>query len=118
MVFKGKDLLKQADHLSVMTPGALPMSRSISFLQDFTTGTAYSTQPGTDVQKPLGQGVFGLYQGDFDQSASIDAADRSLAWNTRNQIGYLVLDCNFDAVCDAKERSKVWNNRNKLSQVP
>ncbi len=109
---------RHKNHLDVMTPGSLPMSQNTSYLHDFSTGSAYGLISFGDIQKSLGGGKFGLYEADFNYDGSIDAADRSIAWNFRNQTGYRVQDSNLDGVCDAAERSQAWNNRNKLSRVP
>lgn len=109
---------RHRNHLSVMTPGSLPMNQSSAFLHDFTTGSAYGLLSFGDIQKPIGGGQFALWEGDFDQSGAIDAADRSTVWNTRNQTGYLLQDSNFDGACDAADRSQGWNNRNKITRVP
>lgn len=109
---------KHRNHLDVMTPGALPLNEATTLPHDFSTGSAFGVITFLDVQKVIGPGVFGLYACDFNQSGSVDAADRSISWNARNQTGYLLEDSNFDGVCDAAERSATWNNRNKLSRVP
>ncbi len=111
-------IARHRNHLSVMTPGSLPMNGSTSYLHDFTTGSAYGILSFGDVQKTVGPGKFGLYECDYNQDGEINAADRSTAWNTRNQTGYISEDSNFDGECNANERSQVWNNRNKVSRVP
>lgn len=111
-------VVRHRNHLGLMTPGSLPMSSSIAYQHDFSTGSAYGVLLFTDVQKNMGLGKFAMFECDFNQSGTIDAADRSIAWNYRNQAGYLVQDSNFDGVVDAQERSQVWNNRNKSTRIP
>ncbi len=108
--------LMHRNHLGVMTPGAMPLSLT-SAVYDFKTGQAYGNLGG-GVQKSIGPGVFGLYEGDLDFSGIINASDRSTAWNTRNTSGYMLEDSNFDGTCNASERSQTWNNRNKDSKIP
>ncbi len=108
---------RHRNHLDIMTPGSLPLTEAVAYRHDFATGSAYGSL-SYPVQKSLGSGLFALYESDFDNSGSIDAADRSIAWNFRNQMGYLSEDSNFDGYCDAAERSQCWNNRNLLSQIP
>ncbi len=110
-------LVRHRNHLSVMTPGALQMQQSTASLHDFTTGSAYGVLLG-DAQKHLGGGNYALWGADYDQTGNIDASDRSIVWNTRNQTGYTSEDVNFDGVCNASERSTAWNNRNKISFAP
>ncbi len=109
--------VKHRNHLGVMTPGALPLSRT-PVPHDFRTGSAYGSLGGTLVQKNLGGGLFGLFEGDLDQDGDVDAGDRSIAWNSRNTTGYLEADCSLNGVCDAAERSQTWNNRNLTTQIP
>ncbi len=109
---------RHRNHLAIMTPGSLPLSDASAYLHDFTTGSAYGVLSFGNVQKSVKPGVFGLWQGDLDQDGAINAADRSIAWNSRNQSGYLQSDCSMNGVCDAAERSNIWNNRNLISRVP
>ncbi len=111
-------VLYHRNHLSIMTPGSIPLANDLVYLHDFTTGSAYGILGGQDVQKSIAPGVFACYEADFNHDGSIDAADRSIAWNERNEAGYLAEDSNFSGVCDAAERSQGWNNRNKISRVP
>ncbi len=102
--------LLHRNHIGVMTPGTMSLTL-ISNPFDFTNGQAYGSLQG-GAQKIIGPVTFGMFEGDLDFSGTIDAADRSSAWNTRNQSGYLLEDSNLDGVCDAAERSQTWNNRN------
>lgn len=111
-------VVRHRSHLAVMTPGSLPLDYTNVVLHDFTTGSVFGTLSGQDVQKMVSPGVFALFEGDLNHNGIIDAADRSLAWNKRNQTGYLQADSNLDGICDAAERSQIWNNRNKQSKVP
>ncbi len=109
---------RHRNHLTVMTPGTLSALSYISVSHDFTTGSAFGNLGGPNAQKMVSPGIFGLYACDLNQAGTIDASDRSIVWNNRNQTGYLSEDSNLDGVCDAVERSQAWNNRNKQSYVP
>ena len=113
-------VVRHRNHLDLMTPGSIPLERTLgaTVLHDFTAGLAYGSTSSLNAQKDLGMGLFGMFEADFNQDGIINAADRSIAWNIRNQTGYLSEDSNFDGVCNAAERSQVWNNRNKQSYVP
>ncbi len=111
-------VVRQRNHLAVMAPGALPMNGMTAYLHDFTTGSAYGSIGAQNAQIYIGAGKFGMYESDFNQDGEINAADRSLAWNFRNQTGYIQYDSDLNGVCDASERSRAWNNRNKSSFVP
>lgn len=110
-------VVSHRNHLDIMTPGGLILNEVSANFYDFTTGAAFGAINGP-VQKHFGGGVFGMFECDYNQNGEINAGDRSLAWNFRNQTGYLSEDSNFDGVCDAAERSQCWNNRNRLSYVP
>ncbi len=109
-------VVNHRNHLEIMTPGALPLSRT-PYPHDFTTGAAYGNLSG-NVQKNLGGGEFGMYEGDVNNDGVINASDRSMAWNFRNQTGYLNTDSNLDGVTNAGDRSQIWNNRNLFTAVP
>ncbi len=83
---------------------------------DFTTGSG--KYYGTDGFKDLGGGVYGMIAGDTDGSGTVDANDRSAAWNDRNKTGYEPADCDLSGTVDANDRSITWNNRNQTTSVP
>ena len=56
--------------------------------------------------------VYAMYSGDLNANGSIDATDRSDAWNSRNLTGYNINDCSLNGTVDATDRSNTWNNRN------
>jgi|GEM_PF-4508427 len=110
-------VIKHRNHLSVMTPTPIALTGGTAGTHDFAAGSAYGNLNG-NAQTSLGTGVFGLFEGDYEADELISATDRSIAWNFRNQTGYIIQDSNFDGVCNASERSQVWNNRNNFSKVP
>ncbi len=59
-----------------------------------------------------------VYSGDINQDGSVDANDRSSAWNDRNKTGYESSDVDGSGVVDALDRSLVWNNRNLITEKP
>jgi hypothetical protein len=63
-------------------------------------------------------GDFGMLAGDANGTGTVDANDRSAAWNNRNKTGYEAADCNLPGTVDANDRSITWNNRNKTTSVP
>ncbi len=109
--------VRHRNHLAVMTPGALSLTNTVTTAHDFTNGSSFGNING-DAQKSLGGGKFGLFEADFNGDEQINAADRSIAWNSRNLTGYRVDDSSFNGVCDAAERSQCWNNRNLNSKIP
>ncbi len=111
-------IVKHRNHLTVMTPGAIQMSSNFVSIHDFTAGLAYIGSTGNTPPKLISGTIHGLFAGDYNHTGAIDAADRNISWNFRNQLGYLSEDTNFDGVCDSYERSAAWNNRNIRTQVP
>ncbi len=109
--------VRHRNHLGVMTPGALSLTNTVTAAHDFTNGSSFGNING-DAQKSLGGGKFGLFEADFNGDEQINAADRSIAWNSRNLTGYRTDDSSFNGVCDAAERSQCWNNRNLNSKIP
>ncbi len=83
---------------------------------DFTQQDSYVSGGVGSVE--ISPGLWAMIQGDTDADGLIDASDRSLAWNNRNQTGYLREDSDLNGYCDAADRSMVWNNRNLNTQVP
>lgn len=106
-------VIRHRNHIPIMSVSSLMLSFDVTTV-DFTTGNAF----GTDAQKSLGSGSFGMFAGDINSTQTVDAGDRSDAWNGRNTIGYLLVDSDLDGDCDAGDRSNCWNNRNKASQIP
>ena len=98
-----------------MTATAINLAANVNMI-DFTS--MLTPVWNNDVLLDLGNGIMGLYAGDVIANNSIDAADRSEAWNLRNQSGYLQTDVNLDGTCSASDRSIIWNNRNKLGLLP
>ncbi len=107
-------VVKHKSHVSIMSPLPVALTRTPGPLLDFTSGSAYGNNP----QKDLTGGFYGMFEGDLNASGLINAEDRSIAWNVRNQTGYIQEDSNLDGAVDASERSTTWNNRNIVSQVP
>ena len=59
-----------------------------------------------------------LISGDVNKDGLINATDRGILWNSRNQVGYRVEDLNGDGIVNAVDRGIVWNNSNKAVQRP
>ena len=105
--------IQHRNHLSVISDVAIEILAGQG-IHDFTTGGAMGAEP----MKLMSGGAYALWCGDLNADGVIDAGDRSIAWNMRNQTGYLQADATMDGVVDASERSVTWNNRNKASGLP
>lgn len=107
--------VRTRNHLAVCSATDFSLSQTTNTTVDFTGGVAF----GTNAMRSYPGGEFALYEGDIDASGTINAADRSDAWNNRNTVGvYLQADSNLDGNCTATERSNIWNNRNLSAQLP
>lgn len=78
---------------------------------DFTGGTYTSSQYA------FNNGRHALIAGDINHDFRIDALDRSIGWNARNQFGYHLFDSDLDGWNTASDRSILWNNRNIIISV-
>jgi hypothetical protein len=111
-------VLRQRNHLSIMSAGALPLG-SASAPYDFTT--AGNKAYGTDAMKGMGTGntaPFALFAADANASGDITILDRSV-WRIENsQVGYKSSDFNLDGEVTIFDRA-LWRLNNSLvSQVP
>jgi hypothetical protein len=107
-------VIRHRNHIAVMSAAAVALTGTAA-TYDFTTGQAQAF--GTAPMVLVGT-KFCLYAGDTDLSGTVDAADRSAAWNQRNLSGYYGEDCDLSGTCDAADRSITWNSRNVSTQVP
>ena len=102
-------VVRHRNHLGIRTASVVSLNKTSATPYDFTTA---ANQALNSVQKDLTGGKFGMYAGDVNADRSINATDRSNAWNNRNLTGYRQEDCNLNGTVDATDRSHAWNNRN------
>ncbi len=105
--------LHHRNHLPIMSEDSIALSASSLPTVDFSSIALYGTNPA----KILNFSNL-LYGGDANGDRAVNAADRSMTWNDRNQLGYLDTDLNLDGQCNAADRSAAWNNRNLVAQIP
>jgi len=108
-------VIKHRNHLPVMTANKVGINFSPT-LYDMRTDLTKAY--GTNALKSFGSGYFGIFTADTDGSGTVNAADRSNAWNQRNLSGYYGTDVDLSGTVNAADRSAVWNNRNTTTQVP
>jgi len=105
------------NHLAIMSADPVIESSGV-YLYDFTTpaGQAY----GTDAQKNLGGGVYGLCGGDGNADGTINADDKTAVWSIETgNSGYLNGDFNLDSQTDNLDKNDIWfDNIDNSSQVP
>jgi len=105
------------NHLGIMSATPLVESGGI-YSYDFTTpaGQAY----GTDTQKNLGSGIYGLYGGDGNADGVINLDDKTTVWSVETGTGgYLMGDFNLDSQTDNRDKNDILLlNIGSESQVP
>ena len=105
-------IIKHRNHLAVMSKNSVSLPNSSAYV--FTNSNTY----GTNAMVSLETNVYGMWAGDVNGDTQVDADDRGITWNYRNQTGYLIQDVNLDITVDADDRGITWNNRNLVSNVP
>ena len=105
------------NHLSIMSANPLTESGGV-YSYDYTTtaGQAY----GTNAQKYLSSGIYGMIAGDADASGLIDQDDKTIYWEPlAGTNGYNSSDLNLDTEVDNKDKDDFWvPNLGLGSQVP
>ncbi len=110
-------VIEHRNHLKVMSTTALDFTEGLGTF-DFSTdaGQAY----GTNAQRNLGDGAFGLWSGDANANGMVSAFDFLTAWLPQNgTAGYRSADFNLDASVTAFDFLQEWFVANgQASQVP
>ncbi len=110
-------VLYHRNHLGIMS--AVPLTESGGvYSYDFSTGAAQAY--GTNSQKDLGGGIYGMYAGDFNADGTVNADDKTNNWsNSAGAQGYLQTDGNLDGQSDNLDKHDWWlNNTGRSTQVP
>jgi hypothetical protein len=110
-------VVRHRNHLDIMTANS-PVETGGVYMYDFTTsaGQAY----GTDPQKDLGNGIFGMYSGDSNADNIINNVDKSEDWSQEaGKAGYYGTDFNLDGQSDNPDKNEILiMNYGKYSGVP
>ena len=113
-------VVKQRNHLAVMSANAVPLSASIGTLYDFTASQAAAY--GTNALKEVATGTFAMLAGDGNAGGDVDALDRNLVWRPENGTHWTYQkygDFNLDGSIDAIDRNLYWRaNNGAATQVP
>ncbi len=110
-------VIRHRNHLGVLS--AYPLSESGGvYSYNFTspTGQAY----GTDAQKNLDGGAYGMYSGDGNADGTINMDDKVIIWSVEaGNIGYLNGDFNMNSQTDNSDKNDIWIENNETSsQIP
>ena len=105
------------NHLGIMSANSLSESEGI-YSYDFTTGNNQAY--GTDAQKDLGDGIFGMMGGDANADGIINTDDGTEVWYFEvGETGYLGSDVNMDGQANNKDKNDIWfENESEESQLP
>ena len=105
------------NHLGVLSAGPATATGDV-YQYDFST--AASQAYGTNAQKLIGGGLYGLYAGDANGDGNINSVDQLLFWNPQSgTTGYLQADYNLDGEVQNQDKDDFWyQNKGEAGQVP
>ncbi len=105
------------NHLGIMSSVSLTETGGI-FSWDFTTGPGQAY--GTNAQKNLGGGKYGMYAGDANANGTIETADKNTVWVPQvGKRGYWPSDFDMDGQVKNQDKNDIWiENNNTSSQIP
>lgn len=107
--------IKHRNHLAFMSGQAIAVGVTTPTAINFTDGSIGTY--GTNALNNF-NGKWMMVGGDADGSGIVDAADRSEAWNNRQDQTYRKSDCTMNGATEALDRVIIWNSRNRRSQLP
>ena len=110
-------VVRHRNHLDIISASPLTQTAGV-YTYDFTTssGQAY----GTDPQKNLGNGAYGMYGGDANADGAVNISDKDSSWiQNAGKSGYYPSDFNLDGQSDNPDKNDILiNNFGKASGVP
>lgn len=111
-------VIRHRNHLNVMS--ADPLIRTGEFFQYNYTDAADKAFGGSNAQKELAPGIWGLIAGDGDADNKISNNDKTNIWKPQAATtGYKKGDFNMDKQVENTDKNDYWfPNINKVSLVP
>ncbi|NOX45709.1 MAG: hypothetical protein GXO89_01875 [Chlorobi bacterium] len=105
------------NHLGILSANPVVLIDGV-YSYNFTTNNNQAF--GTESQKELVSGKWGLFAGDGDRNGSIDLNDKTIVWETEaGANGYLKGDYNLDGEVENRDKNEVWEqNTGTNSQIP
>jgi PKD repeat protein len=105
------------NHLPVLSANPLVKSGEV-YVYDFTTSASQAF--GTDAQKLLATGIYGIIGGDANTDGIVNDLDKTVEWQSdAGSSGYLSTDVNLDGQANNLDKNEVWlPNWGKGAQVP
>jgi len=108
--------IQHRNHLGIMSASPLAESGGIS-TYDFSApaGQAY----GTDAQKNLSGGMYGMYGGDAIADGNVNTIDKIIWANQTGTYGYKSADFNMNGQIENQDKNDIWvQNIGESSQLP
>jgi len=104
------------NHLGIMSANPLTESGGI-YTYDFTTPTGQAY--GTDAQKDLGSGIYGMISADANADGDVNTDDKTFWGNQAGEEGYKSEDFDMDGQVSNPDKNEKWlPNEGEGSQVP
>ncbi|MBC8485429.1 MAG: hypothetical protein H8D45_05255 [Bacteroidetes bacterium] len=105
------------NHLGIMTASPVTETGGV-YTYDYTTPTGQAY--GTDAQKNLCSGIYGMYAGDGDANGNINSDDKTNVWSIQaGTRGYKSGDYDMNGQVMNQDKNDVWiENGGSESQVP
>jgi predicted outer membrane repeat protein len=110
-------VIRHRNHLGIISANPITESGGI-YTYDFTTPAGQAH--GTNAQKNLGGGVYGIFGGDGNADGTIDTDDKTTIWSVEaGSSGYLKGDFNMNSQTDNSDKNDYWiENNGNSSQIP
>jgi hypothetical protein len=108
-------VIRQRNHLAVMSVNSVQLSNQLSALFDFSVGS--NQYYGSDA-KELDNGVYGMYSGDANQTDLVTNADKTPIIANLNETGYFNSDLNLTGIVTNADKTPIILNLNKATNVP
>lgn len=109
-------VIQHRNHLGIMS--ANPITGSGGFyIYDFTT--AADQAYGTNAQKNLTGGIYGMFGGDANADGDVNTDDKIIWANQAGTQGYKSADFNMDGQIENQDKNDIWQqNIGESSQLP
>jgi hypothetical protein len=105
------------NHLGILSANPVVLTDGV-YSYDFTTSNSQAF--GTDSQKEITSGKWGMFGGEGNKDKSIDSDDKTLVWEIQaGENGYLDGDFNLDSEVDNQDKNSIWEQNTGISsQIP
>ena len=105
------------NHLSIMSAVPIRLTQTTE-VYDFSTGLEKTY--GSNAQKPLTVGIYGMYTGDANANGQIQTDDKNNYWRLQiGNAGYWSADFNLNGQVQTNDKNSYWSvNIGLGSQVP